>query len=219
MSYSVIITAGGIGKRMASVLPKQFIPIREKPILMYTIERFYHFDPKCQILVTLPEDWMSYWNELLLELDFKIPHRIVPGGGERYDSIKNALSFCYGDFIVVHDGVRPLVNEDTLLRCFNKVKKENAVVPVLQMKESIRQVVEDGTLALDRAQFLIVQTPQCFKKEILLRAYEQPYHASITDDACLVEEYGVDICTVEGNEENIKITTQKDLRYAELLLK
>lgn len=219
VQYSVIITAGGIGKRMESVLPKQFIPIHDKPILMYTIERFYHFDPKCEILVTLPENWMVYWKNLMMELDFKIPHRIVKGGNERYNSIKNALAYCSGEFIIVHDGVRPLVGEDTISRCLHFVRKKGAVIPVLPLKESLRKVNGDKTTAVDRSEYMIVQTPQCFKREIIIKAYEQEFHDAVTDDACLIEESGVTISTVEGNEENIKITTQADLRYAELLLK
>ena len=219
-TLSVIITAGGIGKRMNSSLPKQFIQIEEKPILMYTIEKFYHFDPKCQILITLPEDWKSYWEELVIEQDFKIPHRVVSGGDERYHSIKNAIQFCYGDYIAVHDGVRPLVNEATIQRCIAKLKKVDAVIPVVSIAESVRKKEKNGkTFAVDRNDFLIVQTPQCFKRETLEKAYSLIYHSKITDDAGLVEEAGFIISTVPGNQENIKITTQADLKYAELFLK
>jgi len=219
-TLSVIITAGGIGKRMNSSLPKQFIQIAEKPILMYTIEKFYHFDPKCQILITLPEDWKSYWEELVIEQDFKIPHRVVSGGDERYHSIKNAIQFCYGDYIAVHDGVRPLVNEATIQKCIAKLKKTDAVIPVVSIAESVRKKGENGkTLAVDRNEFLIVQTPQCFKRETLEKAYSLAYHSKITDDAGLVEEAGFVVSTIQGNSENIKITTQADLKYAELFLK
>lgn len=219
-TLSVIITAGGIGKRMNSSLPKQFIQISDKPILMYTIEKFYHFDPKCQILITLPEDWRSYWEDLVVEHDFKIPHRVVGGGDERYHSIKNAIEFCYGDYIAVHDGVRPLVDEDTIRKCMNKLKKFEAVIPVVSIVESIRRKVGKGrTEAVDRSEFLIVQTPQCFTKATLEKAYALDFHERITDDASLAEEAGFEIITVEGNPENIKITTQADLKYAELFLK
>ncbi len=216
--YSVIITAGGSGARMGSSIPKQFIQLNEKPILMYTIERFYHFDPKAQLIVTLPEEWNSYWEDLLIENDFRIPHRVVTGGNERYDSIKNALEYCIGKYIVVHDGVRPLVSADTLERCFNAVKQYCAVIPVINLKESLRQKGDGATKAVDRADYLLVQTPQCFEKEILLRAYKKPYDSSITDDATLVESIGVPIKTVDGNDSNIKITTQSDLSFAEYLL-
>jgi 2-C-methyl-D-erythritol 4-phosphate cytidylyltransferase len=218
-TLSVIITAGGIGKRMNSSLPKQFILMFEKPILMYTIECFYHFDPKCQILITLPEDWKEYWEELVTEHEFKVPHRVVSGGDERYHSIKNALQYCYGDYVAVHDGVRPLVSEETIKRCLQKLRKMDAVIPIHTIAESLREKDgRGGTKAVDRSKFLIVQTPQCFKREVLEAAYNLPYHAAITDDASLVEGAGFKITTVEGNPENIKITTQADLKYAELFL-
>lgn len=219
-TLSVIITAGGIGKRMNSSLPKQFIRILDKPILMYTIEKFYHFDPKSQILITLPEDWKSYWEELVIEQDFKIPHRIVTGGDERYHSIKNAIHYCYGDIIAVHDGVRPLVSEATIQKCIAKLRKTDAVIPVISVVESLRKKEENkGTVAVDRSEYFIVQTPQCFKREILEKSYSIEYHSKINDDAGLVEEAGYEITTVQGNPENIKITTQADLKYAELFLK
>lgn len=218
--YSIIITAGGIGKRMQSVLPKQFIQVRERPILMYTIELFYHFDPKAELILTLPEEWLNYWENLMVEFDFRIPHCIVEGGKERYDSIKNALDRCHGDYIAVHDGVRPLVSEDTLRACFREVRDKGAVIPVLPVTQSLRRIVDEGeTESVDRSQYMTVQTPQCFKREILEEAYQLPFHSGITDDASLVEDSGVKISTVIGNIENIKITTQADLKYAEMFLK
>lgn len=217
--FSVIITAGGMGKRMGASLPKQFIQIKEKPILMYTIEQFYHYAPKAQIILTLPEEWRSYWEELIEENDFRIPHRVVSGGKERYDSIKNALEFCHGDYIAVHDGVRPLVTIETIEKCFNAVIKKEAVIPIVPVKESLRITDGNGTKAVNRSEYHHVQTPQCFKRSILLKAYDQPFNDSITDDACLVEMSGVQIHTVLGNDENIKITNQTDLALAEHLLK
>ena len=216
---SVIVTAGGIGKRMNASLPKQFLVINEKPILMRTIELFYRYDPKIQIILTLPEDWRDYWEELILEHDFVIPHRVVTGGEERYHSIKNALFYCQGEYVAVHDGVRPLVGFHTLENCFKAVKKHDAVIPVMALNESLRKMEGDHTCAVPRTDYMLVQTPQCFKKKVLLKAYDRPYHAAITDDASLVEEAGYTITTVEGNPENIKITTQADFKYAEMFLK
>jgi 2-C-methyl-D-erythritol 4-phosphate cytidylyltransferase len=215
---SVIVTAGGIGRRMRSSLPKQFILVNEKPILMYTIKLFYDFDPTMEIILTLPEEWTSYWEELMLEHDFKIPHRIVSGGKERYDSIKNALEKCTGDLIAVHDGVRPLVELDTIKQCFNEAEKSGAAIPVVPIAESMRMKTIEGTQIVDRSDFLIVQTPQCFRRDILLKAYTIPYHKGITDDASLVEEAGYTIETIIGNDSNIKITTQSDLKYAGMFL-
>lgn len=219
MSTSVIITAGGIGKRMGKKLPKQFILIKEKPILMYTIECFYHFDPTIQIILTLPADWKSYWDDLIEEYEFNIPHRIVSGGTERYHSIKNALAYCTGEVIAIHDGVRPLVSDETIDSCFRLVQKLKAVIPVVPVTESLRKRSLEGTTPVNRSEYVLVQTPQVFLSDIIKRAYERPYHAGITDDAGLVEENGVKVFTVPGNEANIKITTQIDLSIAEYLLK
>lgn len=216
--YSVIITAGGKGKRMKSSLPKQFISIWDKPILMYTIEKFYHFDSNFQIIVTLPEEWKEYWEALVAEHDFKIPHRVVSGGEERYHSIKNALTYCYGDFVLIHDGVRPLVNDKTLSNCVKSIRSKQAIIPVVPLADSLRKINGELTNSVDRTEYLIVQTPQCFKKDVLVKAYELDYHDGITDDASLVEEAGFNVESVDGNIENIKITTQADLRFAELFL-
>ena len=217
--FSIIITAGGIGKRMGAKLPKQFMLIKERPLLMYTIEQFYNFDPKAQIILTLPEDWKDYWEQLIQENDFKIPHRITGGGEERYDSIKNALELCNGDYIMVHDGVRPLVSNETIKACSIEVRSKKAVIPVIPVNESMRVMDGNSTKAVNRSNYRIVQTPQCFESEILKKAYEQEYHSGITDDASLVEQSGVKIYTVKGNAENIKITTKTDLLYTEQLLK
>jgi 2-C-methyl-D-erythritol 4-phosphate cytidylyltransferase len=219
VSVSVIITAGGIGKRMGAVLPKQFMQIREKPVLMYTIERFYHFDPSMQLIVTLPETWVYHWEDLIHEFEFRIPHRVVLGGEERYHSIKNALDYCHGNYIAIHDGVRPLVSEETLENCLTALQSHKAVIPVIPLKESIRRLDGEQSAAVDRSHFVLVQTPQCFESSVLKAAYEQPYGPEITDDACLVEANGIPIYMVPGNEENIKITTQVDFSLADYLLR
>ena len=218
-TFSIIITAGGIGKRMGAKLPKQFMLIKERPLLMYTLEQFYNFDTKAQIILTLPSEWKEYWEKLIYDNDFKIPHRIIEGGTERYHSVKNALELCVGDYVMVHDGVRPLVQLDTINTCAIEVKSKRAVVPVVPVNESMRVVTGDSSKAINRSEYRTVQTPQCFERELLAKAYQQEFHEGITDDAGLVEESGVKISMVEGNVENIKITTKTDLLYAEQLLK
>ena len=218
-NFSVIITAGGIGKRMGSAIPKQFLPINGKPILLHTIEKFYEFNPAIQIVLTLPEDWKSYWLNQLAELNVNIPHQIVSGGTERYDSIKNALMCCSGDYIAVHDGVRPLINHQTLERCFAALEIYNCVIPIVPVKESLRKLDGENSIAVPRKDFVLVQTPQCFRRSELIRAYDQPFQPYFTDDASLAEACGYPIHLVEGNEENIKITTGTDLILAEHLLK
>lgn len=213
-----IITVGGIGKRMESELPKQFLLLKGKPVLLHTLERFYEADPTAQIFITLPNDWINYWNELLNQYHCQILHEVIPGGIERYDSIKNALEKSTGTIIAVHDGVRPLVSVKTITNCIDSAAKKGSGIPYLPIKESLRKVTLEKSTALIRSEYVSVQTPQCFSAEIIKKAYQLPYHSAITDDASLVEESGYTIHLVEGNEENIKITTPIDLRIAELLL-
>lgn len=218
-SLSVIITAGGIGKRMGGDLPKQFLVIAGKPILIHTLEKIYSFDSGAQIILTLPEEWKSYWTELLTKFSCTIPHAIADGGNERYHSVKNAINFCTGDYIAIHDGVRPLVNFETFDRLKQAVLQFGAVVPVIPVKESIRIIENANSRSVDRSKFKIVQTPQVFSRDMIEKAYDQEFHQGITDDASLVEQCGYKIHLVYGNDENIKITSPTDLIIAEALLK
>ena len=218
MNLTVIITAGGIGKRMNSSIPKQFLTINHKPILMHTIERFYQFDKTAQLLVTLPSDWWEFWEDLTQEYNFNLPITLVAGGVERYDSIKAALKHVKGDIVAVHDGVRPCVSLDTIKQAVQCAKTEQAVVPVLPLKESIRKGTFTTSEATDRSCYFTVQTPQCFTKDVLKKAYEQPFTQRITDDASLVEQTGQKITLIQGNAENIKITEPLDLKIASLFL-
>lgn len=215
---TVIITAGGIGKRMGSEIPKQFLLLNGRPVLMHTIERFYSVDPTMQLILTLPLDWQDYWKTICAEYQFNIPHTLIDGGTERYHSVKQALHAAKGDLVAVHDGVRPLVHADTIRACFAATQESGAAIPVIAVQESLRMCSENGSTAVRRDAFRIVQTPQCFKREILIAAYERPFHSGITDDASLVEESGIAIRLVEGNKENIKLTDQADLKIAELFI-
>ncbi len=216
---TIIITAGGIGKRMGGDLPKQFLNIAGKPILFHTINCFYNFDNHAQILVTLPANWKSYWNELCEKHGFTIPHIVVSGGEERYHSIQLALVQAKGKYIAVHDGVRPLVSLNTIARSFDSAKEFGTGIPVLPIKDSLRNITNSTSVAVNRTNYRIVQTPQIFERNILLNAYNRAFHSGITDDASLVEESGMKIHLVEGNEENIKITTQLDLNFCEFLIR
>ena len=218
MQKSVIITAGGIGKRMGSELPKQFLVLGGKPVLVHTLELFFKYDPNIEIILTLPNEWRGYWETVIDKYYCRVPHIVVNGGEERYHSIQNALKQCSGSFIAVHDGVRPFVSFETLERCFSALNQHEAVVPVLRLKESIRQTSENSTNAVDRSNYRLVHTPQCFRAEVLHKAYEQSYHDKVTDDACLVEEIGYTIHLVESNEENMKLTTPFDFLIAETII-
>ena len=209
---TIIITAGGIGKRMGGNLPKQFLLLGDTPILMQTIERFFAFDMKAQLLVTLPEDWKSFWEELCVEFKFDIPHTLISGGKERYHSIQKALNLATGKFVAVHDGVRPNVSLETIQRCFESAKHKGSGIPVLEVNESLRQILPNGkSQAVIRSNYRIVQTPQVFEKSMLEKAYQLPFHEGITDDASLVEEAGFTIHLVDGNVENVKITLPQHL--------
>lgn len=218
MKKSIIITAGGIGKRMQTEVPKQFLLLGNKPALIHTLERFYSFDPNAQLLITLPADWFSYWEQLLLSHRIEIPHQLIDGGLERFHSIQNALQYCTGDYIAVHDGVRPLVSIETIERCFTGLKSAKAVVPVLPAKDSIRKGTHNASCSVNRSEYFLVHTPQCFHAELLKNAYAQQFDSSFTDDASVVEAIGIMPLLVTSNEENIKITTPLDLKILNALL-
>jgi 2-C-methyl-D-erythritol 4-phosphate cytidylyltransferase len=215
VNRTVIITAGGIGKRIGKDIPKQFILLGELPILAHTISVFHTFDPSIEILVTLPSEWIVYWKSSIKKIGFDIPHQIIAGGEERFHSIQNALRYATGEHIAVHDGVRPFVSIETITRCFLSLNVVKAVVPVLMIKDTIRKISEGTNQSANRASFRLVHTPQCFHEKTLRLAYEQDFMPSITDDATLVEQIGEPICFVESNEENIKITTPFDLSIAQ----
>jgi 2-C-methyl-D-erythritol 4-phosphate cytidylyltransferase len=215
---SVIITAAGLGKRMGSQIPKQFLPIHGLPVLMHSISRFYDFDNQIEIILTLPDDWVKYWEELCEEYNFSIQHRVVSGGEKRFHSVKNAINHATGDLIAIHDGVRPLVTIETIKRCFESAQILKAAVPAIKPQAGLRIKTEEGSKKVNREEFAQTQTPQVFQRGILIRAYKQDFDASYIDDAAVVENLGVNIHVVDGNEENIKITTKKDIVYAEEVL-
>lgn len=205
---------------MGSQLPKQFILIHSRPVLLHTLETFYKALPGSQLIITLPESWLEYWNDLIKEHNVQIPHHIVTGGVERYHSVRSALEICQGKYIMVHDGVRPIVSVDLLNRCVSALNGgADVVVPTVNPKESLRQKNSDGTGHLDRSKVLVVQTPQCFKADILKHAFTLPYDPSVFDDATLAEKAGYYVTTIEGEAKNIKITDPLDMKLAELLLK
>ena len=217
---SAIIVAGGKGMRMQSDIPKQFIELQGKPILMYTLEAFYRYDTSIQLILVLPSIQITLWKELCKKHAFNLPHQIVSGGQTRYHSVQNGLELIQASGLVaVHDGVRPFVSTETIERCFDEAEKHGAAIPVIDLVDSIRQLTETGSQSVDRAIYKFVQTPQVFDSEMLINAYKQEFSTRFTDDASVVEASGKEIKLVEGNRENIKITTGFDLILAEVLLK
>ncbi|NMB49431.1 MAG: 2-C-methyl-D-erythritol 4-phosphate cytidylyltransferase [Bacteroidales bacterium] len=216
---TVIIVAGGTGKRMQADIPKQFIELKSKPILMHTIEVFANYDHHINIIVVLPKNQMKVWKQMCKKQNFNIVHQMVAGGATRFDSVKNGLELAPDEGLVaVHDGVRPLVSVQTIHRCFEKAEHTGAAIPVTDIVESIRKVDGNDNVTVDRNLYKAVQTPQVFDTQILKIAYRQNYVPTFTDDASVVEASGHKISIVEGNKENIKITTPLDLEIGELFL-
>jgi 2-C-methyl-D-erythritol 4-phosphate cytidylyltransferase len=217
---TTIIVAGGKGERMNADIPKQFLEIHGKPILMHTLEVFRRYDAAMELILVLPSVQIQVWKELCKKHVFDIPHQIVEGGKTRFHSVKNGLeAIHYPTLVAVHDGVRPLVSIETISRCFDEAEKSGAAIPVIDLVESIRQISENESHSVDRNDYKLVQTPQVFDSELLKTAYKQEFKPFFTDDASVVEALGSKIQLVEGNRENIKITTEFDLRMAELLIK
>ena len=235
MDY-IIIVAGGKGLRMGSDVPKQFLPIGGKPVLMRTLERFREYSPTLQIILVLPKAQQDYWHKLCKDYNFEVEYVLANGGETRFHSVQNGLAKIPDDaegVVGVHDGVRPFVSVETIRRCYEEARNSKAVVPVIPVVETIRKIsTEDRAVAnshlsplnshlshtVPRDEYRLVQTPQCFDIQLLKAANRQPYCDSFTDDASVVEAYGHPITLIDGNRENIKITTPFDLRMAEVLI-
>ena len=218
MKQFVIIVAGGIGKRMKSSLPKQFLSINDKIILMESIKAFYNYNSSINIIVALPENQIEYWKELCIKYDFNISHSIVTGGRTRFHSVKNALSIIDSNSIVaIHDAVRPLVSNNTITECFKLAKQKNNAIPYIDSVDSIRFVDNNASLPVNRDKYKLIQTPQTFYAKDIIDAYNQPYDVKFTDDASVAENNGIKINLIKGNSENIKITNQIDLVIATAL--
>lgn len=219
MKTYALIVAGGKGLRMGSELPKQFLPIGGKPVLMRTIEAFYAYNSEIQIILVLPCSQQPYWADLCREHHFSVPHHVADGGETRFHSVKNGLAFVTSPGLVgVHDGVRPFVAGEVIARCYALAAEKKAVVPVIDVVETVRHLEDGGSVTVNRDEYKLVQTPQVFDADLLKQAYEQPYTTHFTDDASVVEALGNPVFLTTGNRENIKITTPFDLKIATALL-
>lgn len=222
MNY-IVIVAGGKGMRMGADIPKQFIPIGGKPVLMHTLERFFACDGELKIILVLPHEQQAYWRQLCRDCAFNIPHTIVDGGETRFESSRKGLQAIPLDaagLVGIHDGVRPFVSEVVIKRCFEAADESKAAIPVLPVTDTLRHVDRNGVgRNVLRSDYRIVQTPQVFDIRLLRKAFEQPYQDSFTDEASVVESLGYTVEMVEGNRENIKLTTPFDLTLAEAMLK
>lgn len=214
-----LIVAGGKGLRMGGELPKQFLPIGGKPVLMRTLEAFYACDPEIHLILVLPQSQQAFWRQLCGEHAFTLPHVVADGGGTRFHSVKNGLAYVNAPGLVaVHDGVRPFVSQEVIARCYDLAATKKAVVPVTDVVETVRHLAGEGSSTVNRDEYKLVQTPQVFDADLLKQAYEQPYTSCFTDDASVVEALGIPVHLTAGNRENIKITTPFDLKIATALL-
>ena len=220
MDY-IIIVAGGKGLRMGSDIPKQFLPIGGKPVLMRTLERFRQYSPTLQIILVLPKAQQDYWQKLCKEYAFDIDYQLADGGETRFHSVQNGLAKIPDNaqgVVGVHDGVRPFPSIDVIRNCYETAREKKAVIPVIPVVETVRHLKGDTSVTVPRNDYRLVQTPQTFDIQLLKAANRQPYNDGFTDDASVVEAFGFDITLVEGNRENIKITTPYDLKIAEVLV-
>lgn len=226
---SVIVVAGGKGLRMGGDLPKQFLPIGGRPVLMRTLEAFANALPAAKLILVLPASHLPIWQALCGQYAFSLPHDVVVGGQTRFHSVRNGLEHLLallggsaeqqdGVVVGVHDGVRPFVSAEVIRRCFELAAEGKAVVPVVPVVETLRRVDGETSTTLDRSRYRLVQTPQVFPLPMFAQAYRQAYRDTFTDDASVVEAAGYDIVLTEGNRENIKLTTPFDLAVAESLL-
>ncbi len=239
MDY-IIIVAGGKGLRMGSDIPKQFLPIGGKPVLMRTLERFREYSPSIQIILVLPKAQQDYWRQLCADYHFNVEYQLADGGETRFHSVQHGLALIPDKaegVVGVHDGVRPFPSIEVIRRCYDTAREKKAVIPVIPVVETIRHIIaadnsgqtrnpeksavvrcKKESVTVPRDEYRLVQTPQCFDIQLLKAANRQPYNDGFTDDASVVEAYGFDITLVEGNRENIKITTPYDLKIAEVLI-
>lgn len=219
MDRYAILVAGGKGLRMGSDIPKQFLPLRGRPVLMHTIDVFRRTYPDIHIILVLPREQQDYWRQLCGQHGYDVELCVADGGDTRFHSVHNGLSLIPDDargVVGVHDGVRPFVSPEAIRRCFEAAEECGAVVPVVPVVETVRQVLADGSsMTVDRNAYRLVQTPQTFDIQLLKKAYGQPFDPFFTDDASVVEAMGHPIKLVEGNNENIKLTNPADLKLAE----
>jgi len=217
----VIVVAGGQGLRMGTDIPKQFLLLNGKPLLMYTLEAFHLYDSRIRIVLVLPQEQQAYWQSLCVEYLFTIPHRTINGGETRFHSVKNGLQEIKSESLVaIHDGVRPLVDRSLIAEAYETAQKAGAVYPAIPVVDTLRKInAYGGSQLVDRSQFRLVQTPQVFLSEVILSAYQVSYSEKFTDDISVVEAQKNCIPQlIEGRRENIKITTPLDLAIAEKIM-
>lgn len=224
--YAVIL-AGGSGVRAGGDVPKQFRLLRGLPVVWWSVKRFFSVDPSTEIRIVMHPGFFDLWDALyssLPEEDKRIKIELICGGRNRLESVKNGIAgIDMGNgsetLIAVHDAARPLVDTDMISRGWETAERFGTAIPVAAMTDSIRKIMPTGSVALDRSQYVRVQTPQVFHGDILKRAYSRTLLPEMTDDASVVEAAGEKIVLYDGSENNIKITNPIDFKIAEILMK
>jgi len=220
MKHYALIVAGGSGTRMGAALPKQFLLLRQKPVLMHTLAQFAQCPSKPEIILVLPESSLPIWETLIKEYRFSIPHLLVAGGLTRIDSVRNGLATIteLDSLVAIHDGVRPLITTDIIENSYAVAKEKGSAVACVALKDSIRYIDAHGTKTVDRQHYQLVQTPQTFLASLIKNAYQMPDIHHLTDDASVLEAAGKAITIIEGSYQNLKITTPEDMQIAEALM-
>lgn len=220
MKKYAVIVAGGKGSRMGSSLPKQFLNLMGKPVIWYTLEAFLGAFSDVQILLVVPEDFLTEGEQIVCETSSPERIRLAFGGAARFYSVQNGLKYIKEQSVIfVHDGVRCLVSESLIRRCYHQALEKGSAIPAVTVSDSVRIREGEKTKVVDRSKLLAVQTPQTFRSEIILPAFQQPFSEAFTDEATVVEAAGHEVYIIEGEKENIKITLPADLAMAEQLLK
>jgi 2-C-methyl-D-erythritol 4-phosphate cytidylyltransferase len=218
MKNHAIIVAGGTGNRMRSDIPKQFMLLNGKPVIQYSMEAFHLFDPALQIILVIHPGYLEYWDQLCLEHKISVPHKVIPGGETRFDSVKNGLQLIDDGLVAIHDAARPLISSDFISQLFSEAGKYGSALPGIPLYDTIREIEGNTSQQLDRSVLRAIQTPQVFKVSELKQAYTQPYQPFYTDDASVMQSAGFDLHLIEGRAENIKITQPQDIAIAEVLM-
>lgn len=216
MKKYAIIVAGGKGVRMGNTIPKQFLLLAGKPILMHTINAFYNTSKDIDLIVVLPKNEIKLWNSFIQQYSFKIVHKVIEGGKTRFHSVQNGLNHVAKDSLVaIHDGVRPLVSKKVINHSYEEAIVHGNAITSVQLKESIRLVDSASNKTVDRTNYRLIQTPQTFKSDEIIEAFNNAQISNFTDDASVLEDNGKAIHLIDGEYHNIKITTPEDLVFAE----
>ncbi|MBX7142202.1 MAG: 2-C-methyl-D-erythritol 4-phosphate cytidylyltransferase [Chitinophagales bacterium] len=215
----VVIAAAGFGTRMNNSVPKQFLPLHGIPLIVHTIQCFLKVWKNAEFIVVLPEEEFPRWEKIRRKYLKKVPIRTTKGGATRFHSVKNGLKLVKEDGVIaIQDACRPFVSKEVLVKCLESVERNGNAVPAIDLRDSIREVIKDGSRHRNRAKYKAIQTPQCFHVSDLKKAYQQTFKEEFTDDASVAEAAGQKIFLVEGDPVNFKITTKTDLELAERVL-